>query len=114
LIESERPPRYSFQGESSLLKKIYRAYSLVNSGNGKESFGEIMWRRMGLYTMELSLHLSEVHCAEQLVVAILGTACPSRALRGRSGFTRWVSLFGTFAQQEQGSVDDPSGSFLDV
>jgi hypothetical protein len=46
---------------------------------------------------------------------MLGTACPSRALRGKSGFIRfWVWLFGSFTQQEQGSVDDPSGSFLDV
>ncbi len=67
-----------------------------------------MWRRMGLYTMELSLHLSEVHCAEQLVVAILGSACtPAEPLRGRSGFVRWVWFFDSFAQQEQGSVDDP-------
>lgn len=27
-----------------------------------------------------SLHSSEVHCAEQLVVAILGTACPQPSL----------------------------------
>ncbi len=46
---------------------------------GEERFGEIMWRRMGLYTMELSLHLCEVHCAEQLVVVMLGTACRSRS-----------------------------------
>jgi hypothetical protein len=45
---------------------------------------------------------------------MLGTACPSRALRGKSGFIRWVWLFGSFTQQEQGSVDDPSGSSLDV
>jgi hypothetical protein len=74
-----------------------------------------MWRRMGLYTMELSLLLSAVYCAEQLVVSrCWGLHAPSRALRGKSGFIRWVWLFGSFTQQEQGSVDDPSGGFLDV
>ena len=87
----------------------------MNSGKGKESFGEIMWRRMGLYTMELSLlALCGVLRRAASGLAMLGTACPSRALRGKSGFIRWVWLFGSFTQQEQGNVDDPSGGFLDV